>query len=78
MWRILTWLLLIVAWSLMIYFHNQLYKAFWNIAWAEKYLWESRVIYVLAWCLFIIVGVLFLFGMWASNPTDTQSMQFGT
>lgn len=56
-----------------IVYHNQLYKMFGDIAWAERNLWNSKAVYVLTWAGLIVIGVLVMFGMAPSNPAEIKS-----
>lgn len=78
MWRIIGGILLIVVWSLLIYYHNQLYQLFGDIERAERNLGESKVVYVLIGVGVIVVGVLIMFWIGGQGPTDVDDMEFGS
>jgi hypothetical protein len=46
---------------------------FGDIEWAEKTFGDSRAIYPLVGVCVIVLGVLFMFGIGASNPTEISS-----
>jgi len=46
---------------------------FGDIAWAEKAFGDSRALYPLMWVAFIVLWVLFMFGMGASNPAEIDA-----
>lgn len=73
MWGVIGGLLLIWGGSLVIYFYNQIYKAFGPIARFEKNMGDSRGAYVLIGAGMIVVGVMMLFGIWAGSPTDINA-----
>jgi hypothetical protein len=46
---------------------------FGDVAWAEKAFGDSRAVYPLIGVALIVVWVLFMFGMGASNPADIDA-----
>jgi len=67
-------LVLVGGGSLILVYHQQLYKLFgWN-AWFEKNMGDSRQMYVLFGVFLIIIGVLVWFGI-GTNPTDTSGLK---
>jgi uncharacterized BrkB/YihY/UPF0761 family membrane protein len=73
--RIFSAILLILWWVAMIIYHQQLYKTFGSIDWAEKQFWDSRAVYVLSGCAMITIGVFMLFAWGWEGVQDAQQLQ---
>jgi hypothetical protein len=63
---IVLWLFIIAIWGAVIYRHRDLYKMFGEVQWAQKIFGDSLILYPLIWVALIVIGILFMFGMWTS------------
>lgn len=66
-------LLLVLGGSLIIIYHQQLYRVFGGSARFEKNMWDSRQMFVLIGACLVVIGVLLWFGI-GGDPTDTSTI----
>jgi len=63
---VLLWLFIIALGGAIIYWHRDLYKMFGEVEWAQKAFGDSLILYPLIWVVLIVIGILFMFGLWMS------------
>ena len=63
---ILLWLFVIALWGAVIYWHRDLYNMFGEVERAQKAFGDSLILYPLIWVALIVIGILFMFGIWMS------------